>query len=672
MPNVTFNFRAQGAESVRREIQRTLDATKQGLRAVQGQSQQAAQRSATAEQQATQATLTESAKRTKAKQKEAQAVAAAERTATAAVASEEAKRSSAHATGIRARIRGVMEYVRAAVSGEQQVSREQQREQRRRANAWGQRASSAVTGAIGVGSTLHSQIQDAQQRRATSERNAEIAFRGGGATISETRDRVARLQAFARENRMSFDDLATAAQASQGQFSTLQGSNEQERGAALERFLSAALFARNSGNNVAEVTRLQGFFAQQNFSSSTQDALLRFAAGAANRGSVELGNMTREALMPITQRINTAQSQLGPGATQAQRDQVAVDTFRQSVAELQVEALGGASARRSGMALSSAAQFLADPSRQSKMLTNIQNAHSINDQQRRALIGALFQTDRQGNRTLRSTNPLEVVESFQRVIGNNPLALQNIFAGGGRSNPQSLLVNQRNALAQLMSLDGDARSRVRGLMDPSVSLTEEDLRQGADLYGNDRLARLTGNEETRLSALTDNTSALTRLSDALSNFQASNPILSTAGGTAAGALASGGAGLLAGKLGGTALAGTAMSGLAAIAPWVAGGLGAAAAGVGVGEAFNRNVVQGDYDYSGIRTANGGSMEGVRVRRVGSAAPTDSILSGDTWREIGRMIGLGFTSSAQSPQAAMHAASSLGTANGPPPEQRVNR
>ena len=64
MPNVTFNFRTQNAASVRRELQRTLDATREGQRAVQGQSQQAAQRSASAEQAATRAVLAENAKRT--------------------------------------------------------------------------------------------------------------------------------------------------------------------------------------------------------------------------------------------------------------------------------------------------------------------------------------------------------------------------------------------------------------------------------------------------------------------------------------------------------------------------------------------------------------------------------------------------------------------------------
>ena len=176
------------------------------------------------------------------------------------------------------------------------------------------------------------------------------------------------------------------------------------------------------------------------------------------------------------------------------------------------------------------------------------------------------------------------------MIGNNPLALQNIFAGGGRSNPQSLLVNQRNALAQLMSLDGDARSRVRGLMDPSVSLTEEDLRQGADLYGNDRLARLTGNEETRLSALTDNTSALTRLGCVRTSrrpIQFSRPLAAPQPERSPLAARD----CSRASSAGTALAGTAMSGLAAIAR---GSLEprCRSSGRGVGEAFNRNVVQG--------------------------------------------------------------------------------
>ena len=180
MPNVTFNFRAQGAESVRREIQRTPMPPNKGCarcRVSRSKRRNALQRRSSKRPRRRSRSQRSAQKRSRKKRRPSQRRNAQR---PPRLQSEEAKRSSAHATGIRARIRGVMEYVRAAVSGEQQVSREQQREAAQTRERVGSARLLCGHGAIGVRSTLHSQIQDAQQRRATSERNAEIAFRGGG------------------------------------------------------------------------------------------------------------------------------------------------------------------------------------------------------------------------------------------------------------------------------------------------------------------------------------------------------------------------------------------------------------------------------------------------------------------------------------------------------------
>jgi hypothetical protein len=93
----------------------------------------------------------------------------------------------------------------------------------------------------------------------------------------------------------------------------------------------------------------------------------------------------------------------------------------------------------------------------------------------------------------------------------------------------------------------------------------------------------------------------------------------------------------------------------------------------IGDKISEAMQAGGYDYDGVRSTNGGSMEGVQVRRAGTEAPTESIFSGETWTELGRALGLGFNSTANSPQATVHARAVAATgANSVAPESRASR
>ena len=690
MTTVTFNFRTQNAESVRREIQRTLDATRQGQRAVQGQSQQAAQRSATAEQQATRAVMTEAAKRTQARQREVAQVRQQESAVTAAVLAEDRKRANAHTSSQRARLQSLQQYVNAARNAERQLTREQQQEQRRRASSWSNRASQGASMAMGVGSTLHSQIQDARRTRAQIQRTAGLAFYQAGArTPEEIQRRMQQASAFAQDSGMSMEELLSAANAAQTEFSSLQGNTEGERADRFRQLLETARLGRDTGNNPAEFTRLQGMLAQSGFDPAMQRQALLFTAGAAQRGAVEAGSLTREAMGAIMRRMSDASGALGANATTDQRRQAALGAFQEQVAELQVFRGTGFSVRRSGEALSNLQESLRNSSRQDKILQNIRTRREeARDPAERAALTTLEQqlferdpTRRGDARRLRAgmQNPLGFVAAMSQAFGGNATAVTNLLSGTGAGNPMSLLLNQRGLLGALVARNAEGRTgaqRVMELMNPDVALTEEAVRGGAAVFNNDPLSQFNREENARMSALTDNTSALVRLSNALAGFQANNPMLSTALGTGAAALIPGaasalGAGAAASSAAG-GLGGVAAAGGGAMAASALGVVAALGAGVGAGDLLNQYVEAGNIG----RNANGTEQDQTRSVLDFFSSSGQSTLGAfvQELRELPQNLNraIQINGFGLSPQAAMHAASSLGTANGPPPEQRVNR
>lgn len=679
MPTVSFEFKTRNAASVRREIQRTLDATREGQRAASATSTQAAQRSASAEQQATQVVLRESAKRVSTRQKEAQAVAKAEQQATAAVVSEEQKRTQAHSTGIRARIRGVMEYVRAAVSGERQISQAEQ-ERRRRAAAVGRALSGAVSSVAGVGSTMHSQIQDARARRAQSERTAGLAFfQAGARSPEEIRRRMADTAAFAEREGMTVPQLLEGINAAQTEFSSLQGGSEEERRSRFNGMLQTALLARNTGNDPAEFLRLQGMFREAGFDDTVQRQAMLYTAGAAQRGAVEAGSITRESMGAVMRRMSDATSALGPGATPEQRQAAALQAFREQFAELQVFRGSGFSVRNSGEALSNLQMALRNTGRQDKILNNIRSRREAStDPAERARLQALemtmFENDptRRGSMRLRAgmQNPLAFVAGMSKGMQGNATAIMNLLSGTGAGNPMSLLLNQRSLIGALAATNANGRSgadRVMDLLSPDVALTEQRVREGAAIYGGDALSQLNREETARESALTSNTSAIKRLSDQIAGWAANNPLTTAA-------LSAGGAGLVgmlpaagsalaaaaagssaAGAVGGAAAAGAAGLAAAGAALGAAGLVGAYGPGQIISERLEQNAIG--------RNADGSAQDQVR-----------SVFQGSTWSDLlqelrGLPSAIGAAVNGSSPQAALHANARNATATSPPPEYR---
>lgn len=693
---VIFELRAQGGA----QLKRAFGETRQALEAIQrlaGGSGGLAAATEREERAATDATLRGVARRKRARQEGAREATRAEREADAIVKARANGLVSAEETALRARIRLALQYKSERVRIAKEETEALAREERRR-STFGQRAreagSAAVRGAGGLAlrgglaaagaaanaaPAIHDAIQGARQSRASTERELGLALYQAGANRGEVRTRMARLSEFARAEGIDAGELARAANASQTEFSTLAGPTEGDRGAAFENFLRTARFARDTGNDLSATTRLQGFFTQQQLGAPMTDQLMRFAAGAAQNGSVEMGDAIEQALGAITSRIATAQAQAGGTLSLEARRQITADTFRQTFSELQVEASAGMTARSGGNAMARASQALAGSNVQSKVLNNIANSRDLTDTQRTQLREALFERGGDGRQRLRSTNVVDVMSSFQRVMGNNSLLFSNIFAGGGHGNAQSLLSNQRGALGNLLNADASGRSgldRLRALQESTLS--DADIARGRDIFANDTQADLTRNEESRLSALTQNTGVVGELSNRVASLSAQFPMLTAAVAANGGAL-----GMLRGAAGGgVGLAGQAVTGaVGLVAPGTAAtlagsagaaGLGATAAGVGAAALVGLGIGRLLEPVVERATRRDTTEDGTRIT-YGEGQGNESIFSADTWRSFGSAVADAFRSNPPTvvvtPQAVAHAAGQRAGSEGPPPESR---
>lgn len=431
---------------------------------------------------------------------------------------------------------------------------------------------------LGAAQGYSGQVQDARQRRAGTERTLGGAIFQAGGNRGDVQAGMRTLGSFAAANGMDSGELAGALSAAQTEFNSLApGAGETLQG-RLRAMLGQALRVRNMGLDVGEGMRLQGLFAQSGLGADAQDYMLRYTAGAANRGAVEAGSVTRESMTAIVRRMNQATSRLGPNATTAERQQAQQAAFVQSFAELQVARSAGLSTRQAGNAYAAVNDALQGRVTQQRMYTNIANDRGLTGAQRTAMLGQLFNRDH----TLRAeyADGLRFTEAFASRVGDNPTAFANIFRGGGHGNPQAMQANWRTALSAMLSTNAEGvagHTRVRQLMGADVALGERDVERGAGVFGQDAQSDLARAQEAHDNALTDNTNGLNRLSTLISDWLARNP-LAQAALPLAGGLLTGGGGTAAG---GGAL-GIAARGLGVTAP-VAGlglaGVGLAGAGL---------------------------------------------------------------------------------------------
>jgi hypothetical protein len=153
-----------------------------------------------------------------------------------------------------------------------------------------------------------------------------------------------------------------------------------------------------------------------------------------------------------------------------------------------------------------------------------------------------------------------------------------------------------------------------------TAFTDADVQRGAGLFGSERRTQQQREEETRDAALTDNTSAIGKLSDAFNSWTMQHPVATAAVQSGGGLVGSAVGGALAGRVAGAAApAVVSAGGAAGILTRLGLGGAAFAGGAAIGEGFLR-LTESD----------------AQRRRGGTTYLSEAVTNpGGFWGELGR-------------------------------------
>jgi hypothetical protein len=173
---------------------------------------------------------------------------------------------------------------------------------------------------------------------------------------------------------------------------------------------------------------------------------------------------------------------------------------------------------------------------------------------------------------------------------------------------------------------GTIAQRVAGMQAQGARFGEADVARGTAIVNAEQRTALVSSEESRLSALTDNTSSINQLSNAFAGFVARNPLGTTVAATAVPLGGQIAAGFIGRQLAGTAL-GTALGVAAPVA-------GAAAGGGGVLAATGTAIAGGAAAINGLAAAGGAAGLATTAAGVLAAAGTGLAIGGAANRAMG--------------------------------------
>jgi len=595
-------------------------------------------------------------------QASAQLFVASERAKTRAVEREEKQRTRAAQTEERAR-------VAAARAAAREVTRsDRERTRAGRDIGYGLRRGLNVGGdaALNVGRVAYSQIRDARRTRAESENTLNNAFYQARLTGPEATAARARLEtelATGSLRGMNMDDVAGGISQAQTQFSVLSGDTPQARRAAMERQIQLLAFARNTYQSPGEVLRVAGMLEQQGVSGADQMSTIRAMTGMAQAGSIELGNVTREALGPLMQNIaRVTTSQQSP----AERAAAVRGAVSQTMAVGEIGAAAGLTPRDTLNALAKVRTNVTNPMMAERLDTRLRAAG------REDLAAQLVTRDAAGRASVTTTDPVQFMSRLMSGMGSDANAVTNLLSAGGARAAMVLDSQQRRLISGMASQTSNGQTiaqRVEGMQAQGTSFSEADVQRGRELRDAEQLTAINAAETERLNTLNDGTTSVVRFARALDDFVARNPIGSAAiqslGGLVSGIVG----GALFPRIG-TALAGTTVgrfvTGLAGrgavhTAGTAAAGLGvagtaAATLGVGAMAGSARTAITGK--------TIGGTATTVERVNAGIAAINPATAIGEMGVQITMAIMRGLTSgeirATIDPVTAAHAASQNAT------------
>lgn len=587
-------------------------------------------------------------------------------------------RTAAHIAEEQNRTRVSLAESRRRATAAQREAAEVARASRARASRFANGVTTVAGAARGGLASLHGEIQSERRTRAVANRGLTHALEGAGIRGFGAQARQS-ISAFTERTGMNYSDVVAALQTGQQRGSALELRGRTPE-TALNDALNVVAQANATGTDAGALLAARGRIGGQGITGARLDELMRFVQFAADRGSVEVDQIIQQGL-PGALRLMSSRTGAMAGATPEQRQAAAVRAFRESVAVQEVFAGTGMGPTRASNTFAALQSFMTTPRRQDLVRTNLRNyARSLNPNdptaaaQRTAINdlltgpNAIYEDDptRRGQRRLRAdiaNNPMLLAERVTTAMGGNANAAANIFAGGGHGNAQAFLSNMRNAMEIMASTNPETgRMRTDAIRDiMGGGYTEQDIQRRRNEVEGDDLANINRAEESRAKALTDNTSALVRMSNSIDNFVRANPFAAqaagTGGGIATGLFGNAAAGAAGGALGRAATTAAALSaggGLAGAATNVAAAALGGAVGLGVGSLANQLI------YSDRGNSNGRGP-----------AYTDA-LGGDFWRGLTTSISQAFDTSIArgtlratiDPVTAAHVTSQA--ANNPPP------
>lgn len=567
-------------------------------------------------------------------------------------------RTAAHIAEEQNRTRvSLAESRRRAVAAQREAA-EASRARRERGTRAVSTMGSVANSARGSLTSLHGDIQSERRTRAEANRGLTHALEGAGIRDFGGVARQ-RISEFTERTGMNYSDVVAALQMGQQRGSALELRGRTPE-AALNDALNVVRQANATGTDAGQLLAARGRIGAQGITGARLDELMRFVQFAADRGSVEVDQIIQQGL-PGALRLMSSRTGAMANATPEQRQAAAAAAFRESVAVQEVFAGTGMGPTRASNTFAALQSFMTTPRRQDLVRGNLQNfAQSLtgNDPETRArraavegLISgpdAIYEDDpsRRGQRRLRAdiaNNPMLLAERVTTAMGGNAQAAANIFAGGGQGNPQAFLSNMRNAMEIIASTNPETgRMRSEAIREiAGGGYTEQDIARRRGEVERDDLATINRNEEARAKALTDNTSALVRMSTSLDNFTRSSPF-----GAQAATLATGAAGV---GLGGIARGAVAALGV--------GGTALVGAGVGAMAGAARTAATGD-------TVGGGRASTIDRVNAGLAALTPMGAAVEIGAQIVRALRSEPLRATVDPVTVAHATSQA--ANNPPP------
>ena len=508
-----------------------------------------------------------------------------------------------------------------------------------------------VVGAFAAGS--HGMIQDARRQRAVANRVLGNAVRGAGGGADDVAAAQRRVASFVDQTGMSYADVAAALETGQARGSALEAAPGQTRAQALENALRVIREGNAAGADPGQLLAARGRLGAAGLQGPALDEALRYAMQAARRGSVEIDQIVQQGLPGASSLMGQRVASLGPNATDAQRQRAALTAFQESVAVQEVAASTGRQPGNTANTLANLQNFLSTPRRQEMVLANIRAAEGqVNTStpegraQRdrfRALREAMFERDptRTGNamRMREGFSPLEFAARLTEATGGNAAAGMNILAGGGHGNPQSLLANMRGLLTFLggaTPTGATGGQRAREMM-TGGGITNREMNALQTSVEGDELSRVTRADEKANTALTDNTSALVRMSNAFDTWTRANP-LAAQGMSAGGGFLSGALGSIVGPRARDWLTG--MLGRGAAGAAAAGEVAAGASAAGGGLSAGGTVA------AGVAGLLGGAALGSLANQViysdrgnsnGNGPAYTNAFSGDFWRGLSTSV-----------------------------------